>query len=406
MANGDITNKNARTAFLVAFLVLAACLFLCTFHIEEEEIEYTDIYTESDFMNIADDPFSNYRLMNDITISGPVDTFSGELKGRGYTITVSFNADRGDVGGLFDKNDGHISDLTVNADIFVDGWNSGIVVGTNYGTIKNVTATGNITGTGNVAGIAGINYGTVTNSSNSASVSLSGADTYHAAGIVSYNHGTVKYCSNTGAIYQNPASSGSAVGGIVARMDMGTIQFCFNSGDVTGVDNIGGISGWNMGGIISNCYNEGLVTASAIEGGIAGSVGRAGEPSLIEFCYNVGQVTGSPWFDPIVAYADSGSVIIGGVYRDSVEGDFGGRHARTSASMQLEETFTSLGYDFLETWTFSPGATYPQLKNMTAEIDPAVPGVGTTSGWIIPVIVLLLGLLLVLVVYMGREGKE
>ena len=111
-------------------------------------------------------------------------------------------------------------------------------------------------------------------------------------GVVGYNYGTIENCYNTGDI-----KGGNSVGG-VAGYNYGTVQNCYNTGDIKGGTWVGGVAGYNYG-TVQNCYNTGDIKDGTYVGGVAGYNDRSG---TVQNCYNTGAVTGS-----------SSSYYIGGV---------------------------------------------------------------------------------------------
>jgi len=130
--------------------------------------------------------------------------------------------------------------------------------------------------------------------------------------ITDYNHSSSKItnCIN------NATANTYSFGSMSFQNIGGTISNCINNGDITGVDNVGGIAGQNIGsGQITNCINTGKITAtnSGSEltgggdyiwgvGGIAASTG-----GNILNCINLGTVEGQRNVGGIVGMA-SGSI--------------------------------------------------------------------------------------------------
>ena len=73
------------------------------------------------------------------------------------------------------------------------------------------------------------------------------------------------------------------------------VQVSYNSGSISGDENIGGIVG-DMSGSdaytseILNCYNTGKIASNRIVGGIVGNLN--GENNKIRYCYNIGEIEG------------------------------------------------------------------------------------------------------------------
>ena len=141
----------------------------------------------------------------------------------------------------------------------------------------------------NIAGICGQSYGTISNCYSTGTVigelinigGIVGSST----SLVSSSYGTVSNCHNTGSIegVQN-------TGGICGFNDCHqTIENCYNTGNITGELELGGICGSNAANaIIKNCYNTGDVTGTDEE--IGGIIGE-NSSILVENCYNTGTVT-------------------------------------------------------------------------------------------------------------------
>ena len=83
--------------------------------------------------------------------------------------------------------------------------------------------------------------------------------------------------------------------------DSGVVEGCYNTGEVSGDDDIGGIAGETPeAGGIQDCYNLGKVTGNSHTGGVAGH--HRGE---MESCYNMGTVSatgGESKYGAIVGY--------------------------------------------------------------------------------------------------------
>ena len=106
----------------------------------------------------------------------------------------------------------------------------------------------------------------------------------------------IRNCYNTGDVTsQGIVISGefidSIVGGIVAG-NHGIVSSCWNSGKVTGISVIGGICGTNLESI-SDSYNKGVVQSTgkningdSVIGGIAGTL----QSGTINYCYNRGEI--------------------------------------------------------------------------------------------------------------------
>ncbi len=220
--------------------------------------------------------------------------------------------------GTFDGNSKEIQKIYIN---YTEETSSYINIGlfaSNYGTIKNLTITGNITGTMkstyattgrtwialNIAGISGDNFGTINNCTNYTNVTgIEMGGIYNAvcaAGIVSVSEGNIINCTNRGQIKSITSSVDSWVwtdiAGICAESYGGNVSNSCNYGSVclnnTYQGALAGIVGANVGSTIKKCYNVGALNAvdvlNLIE--IGGIVGNNDENAEISNCYNIGNI--------------------------------------------------------------------------------------------------------------------
>lgn len=231
------------------------------------------------------------------TLTTDIDLNNGEWTpiGKGYvdwgdpsTVDLGFE-------GTFDGGGYKISGLSVTKNSATS--NNGYILGGaalfGYlikGTVKNVIVDGNV----NISTIPG-----------------GMAHMGNNAGIVGYNaEGLIENCINYATV-----ESYYTGGGIVGYNDGGTITKCINYGTISKTGGAGactgGIAGYSANSNITLCHNAGIITFTASSGygyvgGIVGSA-ESGYPSVIESCYNSGNVSTS-WNTP-----ECGG-IIGGAY--------------------------------------------------------------------------------------------
>ena len=139
--------------------------------------------------------------------------------------------------------------------------------------------------------------GTIKNLSLADSKITCSGNRVYAGGVCGWNTGTIENCYNTGDVSGTGTSSYGFVyaGGVCGFNDFGTIQNCYNTGDVSGTSTVGsgyagGVCGRNYG-TIENCYNTGEVSGIygfVYAGGVCGFNG-----GTIENCYNTGDVSGT-----------------------------------------------------------------------------------------------------------------
>ena len=123
----------------------------------------------------------------------------------------------------------------------------------------------------------------------------------YAGGVCGWNTGTIENCYNTGDVSGTSEYSFVYAGGVCGLNDYGTIENCYNTGDVSGTGtrtdasgHAGGVCGCNDYGTIENCYNTGEVSGTGTstdgagyDGGVCGR-----NTGTIENCYNTGEVSG------------------------------------------------------------------------------------------------------------------
>ena len=128
-----------------------------------------------------------------------------------------------------------------------------------------------------------------------------------------WNYGTIENCYNTGDVSGTGTSSyGYVYAGGVCGWNTGTIQNCYNTGEVNGAStstfnpvNAGGVCGDNAGGTIQNCYNTGDVSGEGTQYVFVGGVCGTNENSAtIINCYNTRDVSGTSSY----GYVNAGGV--------------------------------------------------------------------------------------------------
>ena len=137
--------------------------------------------------------------------------------------------------------------------------------------------------TANQGLFAAINKATIRNLNVSGTVSC-GTKNYIGGIVGKVQAGTIENCSFSGSV------TGGYTGGIAGGLNSNdvTISGCVNAADVTGTT-AGGILGyWRTAATIQNCYNTGSITGSDKAGGIVGQLNKG----TIENCYSIGDIGG------------------------------------------------------------------------------------------------------------------
>ena len=200
----------------------------------------------------------------------------------------------------------------------------GGLAGVNYGAISDSHAIGSVTGSDVVGGLAGYNEGAISASYAAGSVS---GEVGSVGGLAGDNHGAISDSHATGSV-----NGGKAVGGLAGYND-GAISGSYAAGTVTGSSGyVGGLAGYDYGAI------SGSYATGAVIGGHYGIGGLAGSSSgIISASYATGSVSGEDEsVGGLAGYnfgAISASYATGAVTgRSGVGGLAGDNHGAISAS--------------------------------------------------------------------------
>ena len=350
---------------VVVVIYLVFCLFSSVFAysggsgIEADPYQIATVSDWNDLMKTSSHWTKYFIMTADVNLLGvaltPVGTsgtnFTGVFDGNEHIIyNADMNKPTTDYVGLFGR------------------------VGT-AGQIHNLGIEGiNIKGRSYVGGLAGGNYGNITDCF--AAGAVSGSSTY-VGGLVGRNSGTISGCYTVIIV----TGSNNYVGGLAGN-NTGTIQLCYAAGSVKGSGNVGGLTGIDSGDITS-CYATGAVKGNSYVGGFAGS--QSG--GTVDICYSAGAVDGNSNVGGFLGSKSSGSV--SSCFWDvntSGRATSAGGTGKTTAEMKTLSTFTLEGWDFfgelengyLDTWRMCvDGMYYPKLYWQFSPTDFACPdGVG------------------------------
>ena len=257
--------------------------------------DYTNAYYE--LTNDIDlSPFSSGTGWEPIgnDISSP---FSGTFDGGGFVISgLAINDDTLEYVGLF----GLIYDATVEnlgveiASItgkdFVGGV-AGVVID---GVISNCHTTGNVKGNYFVGGVVGavsgdVLGGVISNCSATGNVTGAGRNVGGVAGAVI--DGSISDCHATGNVTGADNNVGGVAGAVIGDvLGGGAITNSYATGDIEGINQVGGLAGGVINGSISDCHATGDVTGAGEN--VGGATGIA-ENSTISNTYATGNVNGA-----------------------------------------------------------------------------------------------------------------
>ena len=277
------------------------------------------IWDKKDLQEFADSVYADifqiswcknkyFRLMDNIDgvtfeIYG---TFFGHFQGNGKQINVSIESPF--FGGL--HTGATIDSFILNGCIYTDDLSiAGIAGGIYNGSIINncvnnatiiCTDDGSKYGHFPKGSIVAINSNaTISNCINNGDIT--GVE--NVGGITGQNSGTITNCINTGKITAtNSGSQPNGAGGVGGIVAYGSVSNCINLGSVVGKNNVGGISGLSSeSATITNCINYGFIKGIDKVGGICGTINYLNFPSAtISNCVNVGVVEGEE---------DTGSIV-------------------------------------------------------------------------------------------------
>ena len=207
-------------------------------------------------------------------VGGIVGGLSEGLKLSGFVNTGSVTARKSNVGGIAGSA----------------GYGSNITSCRNDGTVKGSVNVGGIVGH--------TKSNNIVDCVNTGSIGWNGINDGTKGGIAGYAgpQTQIKYCTNTGDVIAESKME-DRFGGIVGHADNASaISYCYNAGNVACRNEGGGIVGYAFFSPISNCFNIGKVYCNSDDGGynfggIAGSYEYAVAKALKD-CYNAGNITG------------------------------------------------------------------------------------------------------------------
>lgn len=188
-------------------------------------------------------------------------------------VTSNSTNDVYGIGGIVGYNSGHKVAITncINSGAITGTHETAGIIGySDHSDISNCTNSGAVSGFATVGGIVGkMGGGSIVSCKNTGTVKASKArdidgdgnlDGAYLGGIAGWIAGNVNNCYNSGTVTTETSwGNSNIVGGIVGYLVNGkTVSYCYNSGNVVGSDNIGGIVGINNG-TVSYCYQDGAL---------------------------------------------------------------------------------------------------------------------------------------------------
>jgi hypothetical protein len=204
-----------------------------------------------------------------------------------FSVSSSTSHFDASAGGLVGNNYGTITDCTASGSVSSFSSSSsysyasaGGLVGYNEGTITACTAGGSVSSFSSslsssyAGGLVGINHGTIKNSctANGNAAASSSSSSSYAGGLVGINHGIIKdNCAASGSVFSS-SSSDSYAGGLVGYNE-GTITDCTASGSGNGKDISAEGGSACKGGFIGYLYESGALSGNRNETGVSPAIG-------------------------------------------------------------------------------------------------------------------------------------
>ena len=273
-------------------------------------------YLDANFIQTGDVDLSAYDNWEPIGDSD--NPFTGTFDGNHYSIT-NLTIDREDESsiGLFGTIGLRDEGLTVEnislQQVDITGNNSvGTLVGTNFGRVSRIAASGQVKGNGDVGGLIGENWELVEESKSTCDVS----GEYNVGGLVGANAFNVRNTYASGTV-----SGDNRIGGLVGIIaELGSVWGSYATGEVIGEDMTGGLIGLNVDGSVGSSYWD-INTSGLTEtdGGTGLTTDQMTGPDALEYMEgfdfeNIWDVAGSypfhRWDDPFIWTFFIGSPIV------------------------------------------------------------------------------------------------
>ncbi|MCM1536638.1 MAG: MMPL family transporter [Clostridium sp.] len=266
-----------------------------------QQSQYTviEIFTEEELADLAEkcrlDAWSRdkyVKLMNDIVLAEHADisipSFGGVFDGASHKISGLNITQNGSGMGFFRyvQESGIVRNLTVRGRVMPEGSQSRIggIAGVNYGKISDCGFSGQVAGDGEVGGIAGVNEenGEIRRCDFQGLV----LGNHSTGGIAGNNKGTLNNCKNKGSIN----TRGTEVSYEWEDLTVENLEDMNSTYNITAHTDTGGIAGISEGKIYY-CTNEGTVGYAHVGYNVGGIAGRLHQ-GYLQSCSNTGHVYG------------------------------------------------------------------------------------------------------------------
>lgn len=327
-----------KSRILTLFLVLAVVFTMSFAAVPAYAASGTAITSADDLKAMENNPSGSYYLANDIEVPANLSLFTdsrtpftGTLDGNGHSIKgYSYTAASDDLmhAALFCRTkNASFKDLNMT-DVHISvksGGNFAALAAYGQGTtFENITVSGKLSASGIVNSLGGIvgslDDGSITNCTNKADITVTGAAGAAAAGVAgTASATTVKNCTNSGAIsISGPIDGGRSYRAAGVTNAAGKVISCKNTGavSVTTRGSVEGAVSLSAAGVvgtsteqITSCANTGKITMkSTVEVSrsiLMGGVAANAENAKITKSWNKGAVT----FNGVAEYG----AVVGGL---------------------------------------------------------------------------------------------
>ena len=327
-----------KSRILTLFLALAVVFTMSFAAVPAYAVSGTAITSADDLKAMESNPSGSYYLANDIEVPANLSLFTdsrtpftGTLDGNGHSIKgYSYTAASDDLmhAALFCRTKNasfknlNMTDVRISVK---SGGNFAALAAYGQGTtFENITVSGKLSASGiiNTLGaiVGSLNDGSITNCTNKADITVTGAAGAAAAGVAgTASAATVKNCTNSGAIsISGPIDGGRSYRAAGVTNTAGKVISCKNTGavSVTTSGSAEGAVSLSAAGVvgtsskqITSCTNTGKITMkSTVEVSrsiLMGGVAANAENAKITKSWNKGAVT----FNGVAEYG----AVVGGL---------------------------------------------------------------------------------------------
>ena len=224
------------------------------------------------------------------------------------------------------------------------------------------------TGGSHVGTLAGLNRGKISNCYSIGSIT---GGVNNVGGLCGYNYrGTISKCYFEGNVESEPF--GRNVGGLVGENGIAYIIMSFADANTTGTQDVGGLTGNHWGHVaIADCYSTGSVNGETNIGGLIGRSSVLDGDAGINNCYSTCYVQDNNNAGGLIGYVTNDDICHNSFWDINTSGltVSDGGEGKTTLEMQDPNTFINAGWDFNQPIWMICGQDYPKLIWNHPDID-------------------------------------